>query len=47
MLWLVEEAIAIANEISPDGLITIIDDRRNFDWTKNYRKDLFEALIII
>ena len=33
-IWKYEEVIAFADEVSPDGLITIVQDRKNFDFYK-------------
>ena len=40
-----EEAIAKANEISPDGMITIIEDRRNFSMLKNFSLNMIKSVV--
>jgi hypothetical protein len=42
-----EEAVALANEISPDGMITVIEDRRNFAMTRNFSLQLLRAVLPI
>lgn len=45
MMWRFEESFALAEKISPDGMVSIIQDRKDFDMKKHMNIKLIKPII--